>query len=204
MTIRENPIKSTLIVSNIARHGKNSRKPEFQFGYWNWNLLSDVRAWLKHISRTWKGLVGLGRGTRLKPSRIPEKKKDNRYVKCFIMRIFISNIVHWKSNIINIDIHEQLISIVSKHHFKPTNQKFDSDLLITPFSNIDDQFSLQSFRLWSWMVINDFDKLSLHVNHRAGPYITRSKEELWQKKKLDISGIVIFPEFESNKYFYMK
>ena len=75
----------------------------------------------------------------------------------FILCISISIIIYCIFNIINIDIHVQLMSVFCKPHFmgvyfsqlsclhdKPI---IDSDLLITHFSNNVDQFSLQSVRV---------------------------------------------------------
>ena len=65
----------------------------------------------------------------------------------FISCTVISNIIYCKFNIINIDIHVQLISVICKHHFMGMYFSQQTYNLITPFSNIDFQFSLQSVRL---------------------------------------------------------
>ena len=113
----------------------------------------------KSISRTWKG-----RGARLKPSSIAEKKNITD-CKIFILCISISCIICCISKIINIDIHVHLITVVCKQHFMGM---YSHTLLFAQctdlwkliwctfnvypcrshlFSNIDHQFNLQSVRL---------------------------------------------------------
>ena len=94
---------------------KNSRQPEFKLKIRPSKLLPKVREWFGEGG----GGGGVFPRTKLKPPLITGKKteKQHQISEIFILCIFISNIIYCLFNIIHIDIHVQLISVVCKHHF---------------------------------------------------------------------------------------